>query len=107
MMLLRQPRGIAKALDLGDMVGIGASSRVDDRRRDAPRTRPGLRRILARWVGAAGSQHVPPQLPMLEPILRSSAITRSRTQRKRRFRQVVKDEVGKAFRDAALPPPTP
>ena len=87
MMLLAAAEGIAKALDLGDMVGIGASAQVSAVKVTTPEKF--VRAYDEFWTSVGGVRLARNmyrlKLPMLgKPIL----------------------EVGKAFRDAALRPGT-
>jgi uncharacterized protein VirK/YbjX len=103
--LLAAAEGVAQALDLDLMVGIGARIQV------APRRSQSDNRVKAydEFWEAAGGLPVARQMYRLavpsqeKSILEVKREHRSRTLRKRRFKQAIKEQVREAFRLAVLP----
>jgi len=104
--LLAAAEGIAQALDLDLMVGIGAGIQVAPRRSQSDN----LVKAYDEFWEAAGGLPVARQMYRLavpsqeKSILEVKREHRSRTLRKRRFKGAIKERVREAFRRAVLPP---
>jgi uncharacterized protein VirK/YbjX len=104
-LLLTAAEGIAEALDLEHMVGIGATTQV------APRESAKFENLFKAydefWKSVGGSPlhrnmyHLPVPMPG-KPITSVKRDHRSRAQRKRRYKRAVKDRVRDTFRERAL-----
>jgi uncharacterized protein VirK/YbjX len=104
-LLLAAAEGIAQALDLSHMVGIGAMHQVSTAQGSDPSDL--VKAYDEFWQAAGGTKiardmyHL--ALPVLgKPIREVKRDHRSRTLRKRRFKTAIRDAVGEAFRTRAL-----
>ena len=104
MLLLAAAEGVARALELGDMVGIGASAHVSAGNIEAETL---VKAYDEFWRAVGGERldramfHLRVPMPG-KSILSVTRDHRSRTNRKRRFKNLVKEQIHRAFRDAAL-----
>jgi uncharacterized protein len=102
-LLLAAAEGIAQALDLEHMIGIGASAHIC-----ATNPESFVKAYDEFWKATGGVKlhrnmyHLPVPVPS-KSILLVKRVHRSRTHRKRRFKALVKEQAGKAFCDIALP----
>jgi uncharacterized protein VirK/YbjX len=102
--LLAAAEGIATALELNDMVGIGASNQISKNFRSEEEM---FKAYDEFWL-AAGGRKLPRDMYHLTVPLFSKPIKsvkrnhRSRTVRKREYKKVVTEQVCRAFRDLAL-----
>lgn len=109
MLLLAAAEGIAEALDLEYMVGIGAATQISTA---IGKAAEGLVKAYDEFWTAAGAErstrnmYVMPVPRPAKPILSVKRDHRSRTHRKRRFKKDVKDQVRDLFRTSALRPAT-
>jgi uncharacterized protein VirK/YbjX len=102
--LLAAAEGIAHELGIEHMVGIGASTQISMSHGNPDEL---IKAYDEFWKAAGGAKmerdmyHL--ALPVLgKPILEVKRGHRSRTLRKRRFKKLVKEQVGKAFSAGAL-----
>jgi uncharacterized protein VirK/YbjX len=104
-LLLSAAEGIASALDLRHMIGIGAGNHLSASA-DFP-LEGKFRAYDEFWLAAGGSRiernmyHLPVPLPR-KPLQFIKRNHRSRVLRRREFRKAVKEAVCQAFRDVAL-----
>jgi uncharacterized protein len=104
MLLLAAAEGVARALELGHMVGIGASAHVSANNIEAETL---VKAYDEFWRAVGGERLDRAMFHLRVPMLGKSILSvrrdhRSRTNRKRRFKNLVKEQVDRAFRDAAL-----
>jgi len=104
--LLAAAEGIATALELKQMVGIGANNQISKKLAPQPVM---VKAYDEFWMAAGGLKlardmyHLP--VPSLfKPIHLIKRNHRSRTTRKREYKKLVTEQVCRAFRDVALTP---
>lgn len=104
-LLLAATEGVATALELEHMVGIGADRQISASARSRPE---GLVHAYDEfWLGAGGLKldrnmyHLTVPLPQ-KPIQATKRNHRSRVVRKRAFKKLVKEQVCHVFRDMVL-----
>jgi uncharacterized protein len=104
-MLLAAAEGIARALDIEDIVGIGSSTHISTKYGVRPET---FVKAYDEFWKAAGGEPIERQMyhlsvPLIgKPIRDVKRNHRSRALRKRRFKKALSDEVYKAFLDGAM-----
>jgi uncharacterized protein len=104
MLLLTAAEGVAEALGLGHMVGIGASTQVA---KDGVKPGNLFKAYDEFWKAVGGSPlhrnmyHLLVPIPG-KPIHSVKRDHRSRTQRKRRFKKAIREQVRETFRERAL-----
>jgi len=102
-LLLATAEGIAEALDLVHMIGVGANSHVIPR--ETGISPENLVKAYDEFWRAAGGTKIARNMYKLEvpspgkPILAVKRDHRSRAHRKRRFKRTVKEQVGRSFRE--------